>query len=67
MPLRRRAHRFRGQHRLDFAIAAQGFFQQVEGFGHAQPCWVRAPRTMARRTSFSSGLAALVIVSAFGI
>ena len=29
------AHGFGGQHDLDFAIAAQGFFQQVERFGDA--------------------------------
>ena len=31
------------------------------------PCEVRLPRAMARRTSFSSGFAALVIVSGFAI
>ena len=52
---------------LHFAIAAQGLFEQVKGLGHTPALLVSAPRAMARRTSFTSGLAALAIVSARAI
>jgi len=35
MAFHRRADRSGGQHRFDFAIAAQGLFEQMEGFGEA--------------------------------
>ena len=62
-----RADGFGRQHYFHFAIAAQGLFEQVKSLRHHQPSLVRLPRAMARRTSLTSGLAALVIVSALAI
>ena len=56
-----------GEHDGHVATAAKGFFEQVEGLGDESPSRVRPPRAIARRTSFTSGFAALVIVSTLGI
>ena len=60
-----RCSRYRrgNQNHRHLAIAAQRLFEQMETFGHAKPVCVSPPREMARRTSRSSGFAALEIVS----